>query len=356
MLVLFCAWSVARAEDVSTAFDQANKLYEEGKFSEAAAAYDKMLEQGEAAPALYFNLGNALFKAGQVGRAVLNYRLAERLAPRDPDIRANLKFARNSVATGAVTSPSWWQRWTGRLTLDEWTVLTFGSLWLWLGLLTLGRHRWCRRRAAGVLFGPGKLQPFCSQVCHRGGARGRRALRAVERIVKLFHGPRRNGVGGARFQRRVGSGLRPRQKDRLVAPRTGFISSWFPHVRSIIVASGLTRIGILAHRERGRLDRSRPLPADAAARIGEWNLPPICSAGRWADSPLSARQTGMRGGRSEGRSRGTCRSRAGLNYSAASATAAISSPPAISPSATPGGGSVLTHYPRTLRVPQGCRA
>ena len=140
-LICCCAWSVARADDVSTAFDQANKLYEEGKFSEAAAAYDKMLQQGEAAPALYFNLGNALFKAGQVGRAVLNYRLAERLAPRDPDIRANLKFARNSVATGAVTSPSWWQRWTGRLTLDEWTVLTFGSLWLWLGLLTLGQWR-----------------------------------------------------------------------------------------------------------------------------------------------------------------------------------------------------------------------
>jgi len=141
ILVFLCAWNVARAADVSIAFDQANKLYEEGKFSEAAAAYEKVLQQGEAAPALYFNLGNALFKAGQVGRAVLNYRLAERLAPRDPDIRANLKFARNSAATGAVTTPSWWQRWTGRLTLDEWTLLTFGSLWLWLGLLTLGQWR-----------------------------------------------------------------------------------------------------------------------------------------------------------------------------------------------------------------------
>src|SRR5438552_9134717 len=110
MLVLLCAGSVARAEDVSTAFDQANRLYEEGKFTEAAAAYEKMLQQGQASPALYFNLGNALFKAGQVGRAVLNYRLAERLAPRDTDIRANLKFARGSVAPGATPTPGWWQR------------------------------------------------------------------------------------------------------------------------------------------------------------------------------------------------------------------------------------------------------
>src|SRR5947207_862891 len=143
----FCASHFARADDVSTAFDQANKLFEEGKFTEAAVAYEKMLGNGQASPALYFNLGNALFKAGQVGRAVLNYRLAGQLAPRDPDIRANLKFARSSVATGATPTPSWWQRWTSRLALDEWTLLTSGALWLWLGLLTLGQWRPALRKS-----------------------------------------------------------------------------------------------------------------------------------------------------------------------------------------------------------------
>ena len=147
ILAWLCAWSVARADDVSTAFDQANKLYEEGKFTEAVAAYEKMFRQGQASPALYFNLGNAFFKAGQVGRAVFNYRLAERLAPRDPDVRANLKFARSSVATGATPAPSWWQRWTSRLRLDEWTLLTSGALWIWLGLLTLGQWRPALRKS-----------------------------------------------------------------------------------------------------------------------------------------------------------------------------------------------------------------
>src|SRR5881396_2723410 len=146
ILLLLCAWSVPRAEDVPTAFDQANQLYEEGKFAEAATAYEKMLRPGQASPALYFNLGNAFFKAGQLGRAVLKYRLAERLAPRDPDIRANLKFARNSVGAGAPT-PGWWQRWTSRLTLDEWTLLTSGALWLWLGLLALGQWRPALRKS-----------------------------------------------------------------------------------------------------------------------------------------------------------------------------------------------------------------
>jgi tetratricopeptide (TPR) repeat protein len=141
ILLLLCACSVARAEDLSTAFDQANKLYEEGKFTESAAAYEKILRQGMASPALYFNLGNASFKSGQVGRAVLNYRLAERLAPRDPDIRANLKFARNSVGAGASPTPGWWGRWTSRLSLDEWALLTSGAGWLWLVLLALRRWR-----------------------------------------------------------------------------------------------------------------------------------------------------------------------------------------------------------------------
>src|SRR5712671_6073714 len=150
-LIFLClsSWCVARADDLATAFDQANKLYEEGKFTEAAAAYETMLGGGRASPALYFNLGNALFKAGQVGRAVLNYRLAEQLAPRDPDIRANLKFARHTV--GADTSPAsgWWQRWTSHLTLNEWTLLTCGALWLWLGLLTLGQWRPALKKSLG---------------------------------------------------------------------------------------------------------------------------------------------------------------------------------------------------------------
>src|SRR5262249_17914429 len=69
LLVLFAAttcWQVA-ASELETAFDQANKLFERGKYSEAAAAYEKLVTPGHVSPALYFNLGNAYFKAGQPG-------------------------------------------------------------------------------------------------------------------------------------------------------------------------------------------------------------------------------------------------------------------------------------------------
>jgi uncharacterized protein YgiM (DUF1202 family) len=53
-----------------------------------------LVDQGYADSALYYNLGNAHFKQGDYGRAILNYRRAERLAPRDPDVEANLALAR----------------------------------------------------------------------------------------------------------------------------------------------------------------------------------------------------------------------------------------------------------------------
>jgi tetratricopeptide (TPR) repeat protein len=139
---LFWLWALivaalqAPAASPTASFEAANKLYEEGKFTAAVIAYQQMLHAGQASAALYFNLGNACFKAGQVGRAIAAYRQAEQLTPRDPDIRANLQFARNQVQ-GPTLPSTWWQHWLGALGLNEWTWLAAGSLWLCCSLLTL---------------------------------------------------------------------------------------------------------------------------------------------------------------------------------------------------------------------------
>jgi tetratricopeptide (TPR) repeat protein len=131
---------VAQHAAGASAFDSANKLYEEGKFTEAASAYEGLARSGETSAALYFNLGNAFFKSGQIGRAVAAYRTAEQITPRDPDLRANLQFARNQTPNPTL-SPGRWQRWLGRLTLNEWTLLAAGTVWLWLLLLAVLQWR-----------------------------------------------------------------------------------------------------------------------------------------------------------------------------------------------------------------------
>ena len=55
-------------------FDAANKLYAETKFADAAAAYEKLAQSGVVSPALLFNLGNAYYKSGQVGRCLFQVK------------------------------------------------------------------------------------------------------------------------------------------------------------------------------------------------------------------------------------------------------------------------------------------
>ncbi|MGI8966335.1 MAG: SH3 domain-containing protein [Limisphaerales bacterium] len=130
----FSTWNV-RAENISAAFNHANQLYEQQKFSDAASAYEKIIQTGQISSALYFNLGNSWIKAGQIGRAICAYRQAERLSPRDPEVRANLSFARSKAAGGNPPRANFFIRWLNRFSLNEWTVFTAASAALFFLLL-----------------------------------------------------------------------------------------------------------------------------------------------------------------------------------------------------------------------------
>ena len=139
----------APAQSPSNAFEAANRLYFEGKYSEAATTYGILEQSGQHSAALYFNLGNALFKSGQLGRAIAAYRHAEILAPRDPDIRANLQFAR-AQRQGPTLSPSKSQQWLRRLSVNEWASLAAVAIWLFFGVLVLAQFRPALSRNARV--------------------------------------------------------------------------------------------------------------------------------------------------------------------------------------------------------------
>jgi tetratricopeptide (TPR) repeat protein len=121
------------AADVAADFSAANELYAKGKFSDAADAYEKILQMGAQSPALLFDAGNAEFKAGHLGLAIAAYRRAAQLSPRDDEIRANLAFVRNQVQ-GATFRESRWQSRFSALTLNEGAVLTAILFWLTLVL------------------------------------------------------------------------------------------------------------------------------------------------------------------------------------------------------------------------------
>ncbi|MBF0377015.1 MAG: BatD family protein [Desulfamplus sp.] len=96
-----------------TLFLEGVKAYHNGDFQTAAEkflsivqgkvidsgsnSYDKTQTEGIKNPYLYYNLGNAYIKAGDVGRAILWYERAKKEIPLDPDLRFNLDYARGFV-------------------------------------------------------------------------------------------------------------------------------------------------------------------------------------------------------------------------------------------------------------------
>jgi tetratricopeptide (TPR) repeat protein len=141
LVALFLLIPSLRADDLNAAFDTANKLFEQGRYPESAAAYEQLLQSGQRSATLYFNLGDAWFKAGQLGRAIAAWRSGERLAPRDPSLRFNLQFARQKVSGSEPAAGPAWQRALTGLTVNEWTVIAAVAIWLWFLLLALRELR-----------------------------------------------------------------------------------------------------------------------------------------------------------------------------------------------------------------------
>jgi len=88
-------------EEANTLFSQANDLSttsaEKAKtlYQKSALRYERALKEGELKNGmLYYNLGNAYYQAGDLGRAILNYRRAELYSPNNSNLKQNLAYAR----------------------------------------------------------------------------------------------------------------------------------------------------------------------------------------------------------------------------------------------------------------------
>lgn len=91
------------------AFNAGNSYYAKGDYENAINEYEKAASGTHVSASVYFNLGNAYYKAGKPGRALLNYQRAERLAPRDADIEANIRFIRTRIKSEPPQRSGIWQ-------------------------------------------------------------------------------------------------------------------------------------------------------------------------------------------------------------------------------------------------------
>ena len=100
--------AAAPAGAQSAFFDEGNRLYQAGDFEGALDRYRRILDEGLESGELYYNIGNAHFRLGELAPAILNYERARRLMPGDDDLLANLALARSMTADDITPRPRFW--------------------------------------------------------------------------------------------------------------------------------------------------------------------------------------------------------------------------------------------------------
>src|SRR5262245_51415443 len=134
-VVLSGTSSAADAGARQRTFVRALEVFDAAKtprdYRESADLLESVLADGFRNGAVYYNLGNAYYRAGEYGRAIAAYRKAKPYRPRDSYLEANLRQVL-SVAPGRLPepSPAWWSHvlfWTGWLSFPEKAYASFAA-------------------------------------------------------------------------------------------------------------------------------------------------------------------------------------------------------------------------------------
>src|SRR5438094_5671155 len=112
---------VAASAFGQTDFAKANQEYAQGHFKEAIAGYETLVRSGPLSANLFYDLGNAYFRTGDFGRAILNYKRALALEPHHPEAAANLQIARDE-ARALEMQQSWPERYLQFASVNQYSA------------------------------------------------------------------------------------------------------------------------------------------------------------------------------------------------------------------------------------------
>ena len=116
--------------ELESLFKEGNENYLKGKYQETIRIFESIYEKGYEGESLFYNLGNAYYRIGKVGLAILYYEKAKKLSPSDEDINYNLAFANSKIVDKIETLPKffifdWWENILALFSISGWTYLSY---------------------------------------------------------------------------------------------------------------------------------------------------------------------------------------------------------------------------------------
>jgi tetratricopeptide (TPR) repeat protein len=141
------------------ALKEAEDAYIQENYTKSIEKYKEVLiTYGESAE-IYYNLGNAYYKANKIAPAILYYERALLIDPGDTDIRFNLEMARQNTTDkieplGDFFLSKWFDSIQNKGAADSWAKLGIICFLVFIGcLLLFFFSRWRRMRKVGFYMG-----------------------------------------------------------------------------------------------------------------------------------------------------------------------------------------------------------
>src|SRR6266568_841745 len=129
-------------------FAKANQQFAQAHFKDAIAGYEGLVRTGQASAKVFYDLGNAYFRTGDFGRAILNYQRALALERHHPEATANLQIARDE-AHALELQQSWPERHLQFGSVNQYCIAA--AIAFWLAAFALAMLIFARRRSATLI-------------------------------------------------------------------------------------------------------------------------------------------------------------------------------------------------------------
>ncbi|MHC4698891.1 MAG: SH3 domain-containing protein [Planctomycetota bacterium] len=216
-----------RAQEIQTEQpDRARQL-----FRSAAQRFESIAASGIANGRLEYNLGNCYLQAGDVGRAILHYRRAERLIPRDPPLADNLAEARSRCLTtlqptrrsALLKNVFFWHYETSMSGRWQAAIACYVAFWVLLAIRSIATHYGTGLRVGGRTLGVSATVAavLASALAGSVGAQRSSDRRAPEGVittmdVAVYKGP------GTTYQRQFEQPLQAGVEFTLLEDRAGW--------------------------------------------------------------------------------------------------------------------------------------
>jgi len=129
LLVVFASAVFANTE-VNSLMKSGNELYKNNQYQSAIDEYNKLVKQGYEGTSLYYNLGNAHYRLGKVGFAILYYEKALKFSPGDEDTKHNLALAKRNLKDKVDELPPFfifniWEAMLASFSVSDWTIIIY---------------------------------------------------------------------------------------------------------------------------------------------------------------------------------------------------------------------------------------